>query len=326
MRLADELGLPPEGYQGNWIPHQLRPATEDGIFFAGDSAGHCLPLTAEGIRTAFYFGIACGRELRAVLDGPPHARAGARPLPRFSRLARLEVRLACSRSSTRSRSSPRALGAMARTFGAPAPALWAFRHYLRIAPPEYALPAPAALAADRARSPRSAVARATPAGVARSSRKAGRRGTTPAGDLAPGAHVVEHHVGQRRPRQEQEAEHRQSQPSIARLIMFEDSQVKTSATRGPISAKRAIRHGMCVSLRPASTAASRGSAMLRPDTTTASGPGPRSPARHHTRDRRRARALRDDARAHGRGSGSPPRARARTPRRRRRRGRGRART
>ena len=31
--------------------------------------GHCLPLSGEGIRTAFYFGIACGRELRAVLAG-----------------------------------------------------------------------------------------------------------------------------------------------------------------------------------------------------------------------------------------------------------------
>ena len=61
--------LPPEGYQGNWIPHQLRPAVEDSVFFVGDSAGHCLPVTAEGIRTALYFGLACGRELRAVLDG-----------------------------------------------------------------------------------------------------------------------------------------------------------------------------------------------------------------------------------------------------------------
>ena len=42
----------PVRYQGNWIPHQLRDGTEDGIFFCGDSAGHCLPLTAEGIRTA----------------------------------------------------------------------------------------------------------------------------------------------------------------------------------------------------------------------------------------------------------------------------------
>ena len=69
VRLTEDLGSEPHGYQGNWIPHRIRPATEDGVFFAGDSAGHCLPLTAEGIRTAFYFGIALGRELRAVLEG-----------------------------------------------------------------------------------------------------------------------------------------------------------------------------------------------------------------------------------------------------------------
>src|SRR5205807_7608232 len=63
VRLASDLGADTIRYQGNWIPHALRDATEDGVFFAGDSAGHCLPLTAEGIRTALYFGIACGREL-----------------------------------------------------------------------------------------------------------------------------------------------------------------------------------------------------------------------------------------------------------------------
>ena len=67
-------------FQGNWFPHRLRPATEDGVFFVGDSAGHCFPLSGEGIRTAFYFGIACGRELRAVLDGRAPARRGAGPL------------------------------------------------------------------------------------------------------------------------------------------------------------------------------------------------------------------------------------------------------
>jgi flavin-dependent dehydrogenase len=56
-------------YQGNWFPHRLRPAAQDGVFYVGDSAGHCFPLSGEGIRTAFYFGIACGRELRAVLAG-----------------------------------------------------------------------------------------------------------------------------------------------------------------------------------------------------------------------------------------------------------------
>jgi len=67
--LAARLEYPTVRYQGNWFPHRLRDATEDGIFFVGDSAGHCFPLSGEGIRTAFYFGIACGRELRAVLAG-----------------------------------------------------------------------------------------------------------------------------------------------------------------------------------------------------------------------------------------------------------------
>src|SRR5919204_612470 len=59
--LAEDLERDRVRYQGNWIPHKLRAATGRGVFFVGDSAGHCLPLTAEGIRTAFYFGIACGR-------------------------------------------------------------------------------------------------------------------------------------------------------------------------------------------------------------------------------------------------------------------------
>jgi menaquinone-9 beta-reductase len=67
--MARRLDVPAVRYQGNWFPHQLRPAAEDGVFFVGDSAGHCFPLSGEGIRTAFYFGIACGRELRAVLAG-----------------------------------------------------------------------------------------------------------------------------------------------------------------------------------------------------------------------------------------------------------------
>jgi flavin-dependent dehydrogenase len=67
--LATRLDRPAVRYQGNWFPHRLRPAAEDGVFFAGDSAGHCFALSGEGIRTALYFGISCGRELRAVLSG-----------------------------------------------------------------------------------------------------------------------------------------------------------------------------------------------------------------------------------------------------------------
>ena len=38
--------------------------TDGEVLYVGDSAGHCFPLSGEGIRTAFYFGIAAGRELR----------------------------------------------------------------------------------------------------------------------------------------------------------------------------------------------------------------------------------------------------------------------
>ena len=81
VRLTRRLGLQPDGYQGNWIPHALRNATDDGVFFAGDSAGHCLPATAEGIRPALYFGTEAGRELRRVVDG---GQSRAQALSRYA--------------------------------------------------------------------------------------------------------------------------------------------------------------------------------------------------------------------------------------------------
>jgi flavin-dependent dehydrogenase len=146
VRLADDLGLPPEGYQGNWIPHRLRPAIEDGIFFAGDSAGHCLPVTAEGIRTAFHFGVALGRELRAVLEG---ARGRADALARYGAFSaahrwKYETMLQVQHLVPKLR--PRLLAGVADAFGRAAVSHWAFRHYLEIAPPSYALPAPPAAA------------------------------------------------------------------------------------------------------------------------------------------------------------------------------------
>src|SRR3712207_1150797 len=40
VRLAEDLRADPVRYQGNWIPHKIRSAVDDGVFFAGDSAGH----------------------------------------------------------------------------------------------------------------------------------------------------------------------------------------------------------------------------------------------------------------------------------------------
>ena len=99
LTLAADVEAEAVRFQGNWIPHRLRPATEDGVFFVGDSAGHCLPLTAEGIRTALYFGVACGRELRAVLDGRQDLAAALAPLPRLLRLAPPAVRVHVPRAA-----------------------------------------------------------------------------------------------------------------------------------------------------------------------------------------------------------------------------------
>jgi flavin-dependent dehydrogenase len=138
VMLAEDLERDPVRYQGNWIPHRLRRATEDGVFFVGDSAGHCLPLTAEGIRTAFYFGIACGREVRRALAGrvtrrEALARYGAfsdRHLWHFTWLLRVQHLIP--------RVPPRLLGAALRAMTLDAFVRWSFTHYLRIAHPAYA--------------------------------------------------------------------------------------------------------------------------------------------------------------------------------------------
>jgi flavin-dependent dehydrogenase len=138
VRLAGDLGLPATGYQGNWIPHQLRAAVEDGVFFAGDSAGHCLPLTAEGIRTALYFGLACGRELRAVLDGRRTREQALASYGAFSHAhaRKFAVLLAVQRAVGQMTPS-RALTGVIRLVENRRLAAWAFGHYLAIAPPSF---------------------------------------------------------------------------------------------------------------------------------------------------------------------------------------------
>jgi flavin-dependent dehydrogenase len=142
-RLARDLEAETVRYQGNWIPHALRDGTEDGIFFVGDSAGHCLPLTAEGIRTALYFGLACGRELAAVISGHQtreqalqryHAFSAshARPFTWMLRVQRLVPRVA-----------PRLLGGSLKAMENRRFLNWAFGHYLEIAHPRFAGQSPA---------------------------------------------------------------------------------------------------------------------------------------------------------------------------------------
>ena len=143
VKLAEDLGSEAVRYQGNWIPHKIRPATEDDIFFVGDSAGHCLPLTAEGIRTALYFGLACGRELRAVVEGRSTRDEALASYGAFSHKHAWKFRWMLRAQKIVPRIWPPLLNLVIRVMTRRRLVNWAFGHYLRIAPPEFAGEAPA---------------------------------------------------------------------------------------------------------------------------------------------------------------------------------------
>jgi len=142
VRLAEDVGADPVRFQGNWIPHKLRPATDDGVFMVGDSAGHCLPLTAEGIRTALYFGLACGRELRAVLEGRQSREDALSRYHAFSDRHRFAFDSMLRVQRTVPRVAPRLLALGLRGMSAKRFVDWSFGHYLKIAHPDFALEGP----------------------------------------------------------------------------------------------------------------------------------------------------------------------------------------
>jgi menaquinone-9 beta-reductase len=144
VRLATDEGADTVRYQGNWIPHRYREPVEDGVFFCGDSAGHCVAMSAEGIRTAWYFGIAVGRELVEVLAG---ARTREQALANYKAFAdahrwKFEWMWLNQRAVRHLHGRP--LDWLARFTSRPRLIRWLFRKYLNVAPPEFALPAPAA--------------------------------------------------------------------------------------------------------------------------------------------------------------------------------------
>jgi menaquinone-9 beta-reductase len=138
VQLAEDLARDPVRYQGNWIPHRIREATEDGIFFVGDSAGHCLPLTAEGIRTALYFGIAAGREIADVVEGRQTKAAALARYGAFSAAHKSKFEWMLRVQNLVPRVPPRALAPALQIAATRKLAHWSFNHYLEIAHPAFA--------------------------------------------------------------------------------------------------------------------------------------------------------------------------------------------
>lgn len=139
VRLAGDLDVDATRFQGNWIPHRLRGGVRDGVFFVGDSAGHCLPLTAEGIRTALYFGLFLGDELRRVLAGETSRETALRRYRELGERHEWQFRWMLRTQRLVPRIPPLLLSAAIAAISGERFTRWSFGHYLRIAHPALAL-------------------------------------------------------------------------------------------------------------------------------------------------------------------------------------------
>ncbi len=142
VALAERLQADAVRYQGNWFPHRLRTGAEDGVFFVGDSAGHCFPLSGEGIRTAFYFGLAAGRELRSVLEGRQSREQALAAYAGFHNAHRRPFAIALALQRLIPALPPRLLTAVLRVVGRRRLIDRSFGWYLRQADPAFAAAAP----------------------------------------------------------------------------------------------------------------------------------------------------------------------------------------
>jgi flavin-dependent dehydrogenase len=120
------------------------------VFFVGDSAGHCLPLTAEGIRTALYFGLACGRELRAVVEGRITRERALKRYGDFSAAHAKKFAWMLRAQQAAGLTTPsRSLATVIRCFENRRLCGWVFDRYLDIAPPAFVADGPRALTRSR---------------------------------------------------------------------------------------------------------------------------------------------------------------------------------
>lgn len=134
--LADQLDLAADGWQGNWIPHRRREPVDDGIAFAGDSAGHCMATSAEGIRTAFFFGLAAGRALASAHVGALTRDEALRRYAVFVRRRhwKLEGLWHLQTAVSGLLRSERAISAMTAAVARRPVTRWCFEHYGRVTP------------------------------------------------------------------------------------------------------------------------------------------------------------------------------------------------
>ena len=128
--LLARLGLPPGPRHGGFLGAGLARPVVDGVFVAGDAAGHCLPFTGEGIRSAVWAGYVCGELVRRQLDGEISAAASAAEYAGYVARQRRRLRVLEWSTVAALRLPARLLGLLAACVSRPGPLGAFMRHYL----------------------------------------------------------------------------------------------------------------------------------------------------------------------------------------------------
>ncbi len=128
--LLARLRLPGGPRHGGFLGARLAPPVVDGVFVAGDAAGHCLPFTGEGIRSAVWAGRVCGAVVRRFLDGEITAAAAAAGYEAYVARQRRRFRVLEWSTVAALRLPARVLGVLAAWVSRPGPLGAFMRHYL----------------------------------------------------------------------------------------------------------------------------------------------------------------------------------------------------
>ena len=139
----ERLGLPRGPRHGGFLGARLGPPVVDGVFVVGDAAGHCLPFTGEGIRSAVWAGHVCGGLVRRVLDGEISAAEAATQYATYVERQRRRFRVLEWSTLAALTLPARVLGLLAAWVSRPGPLGAFMRHYLSMfAAEERAVPDP----------------------------------------------------------------------------------------------------------------------------------------------------------------------------------------
>ncbi|HLW47168.1 MAG TPA: hypothetical protein VKW09_05310 [bacterium] len=128
--LLSRLRLPSGPRHGGFLATRLGPAVVDGVFMVGDAAGHCLPFSGEGIRSAVWAGLVCGGLAGRILDGGLSDSDAAARYAAYARRQRRRYRVLEWSTIAALTLPPRVLGMLAAWASRPGPLRAFMRHYL----------------------------------------------------------------------------------------------------------------------------------------------------------------------------------------------------